>query len=185
MPVKATHIAEKARDAFLFPLFSTGKSGTFCVKSFAKKFSVSDRTAWVYYTNAKKAYEAITDDWNACIRQMDSEVLQTIKDSLKAPYETAAELQGEIESIQTIIEQGYILRKIKVGGEKDEREIYEPIKTSQLVQLHRIMDEKRDRIAKIRGDYQEQEQQDTDEVVTAKSLTREELQERIKNLEKD
>ena len=183
MPVKATHIAEKARDAFLFPLFSTGKSGTFCVKSFAKKFSVSDRTAWVYYTDAKKAYEAITDDWNACIRQMDSEVLQAIKDSLKAPYETAAELQGEIESIQTIIEQGYILRVIKVNG--DEREIYEPIKTSQLVQLHRIMDEKRDRIAKIRGDYQEQEQQPTDEVVTAKSLTREELQERIKNLEKD
>ena len=57
---------------------------------------------------------------------------------------------------------------------------------AEIEKLHKAKDAKIAKICDLLGYYgDDKKEESTDEVVTAKSLTREELQERIKNLEKD
>lgn len=58
-------------------------------------------------------------------------------------------LESEIFDIEKIIKKGYILKDLTIEGKKER--VKEFFKTYELAQWHKILNDKRDRLAKIQG----------------------------------
>ena len=185
-----SHEAKRQKVEFVLALLRKGVSKADILGKFAEKWvNVPKKTFDNYVEEARSLMQAEHKEISSKVIESIQSQAKTIVASVISKYEIVHKLQKDVEELELLIEQGYIYRRIVIDTGDDTEDVIEKKEgfgVAEIEKLHKAKDAKIAKICDLLGYYGEDKKEEiTDEVVTAKSLTREELQERIKNLEKD
>lgn len=185
-----SHEAKRQKVEFVLALLRKGVSTSDILRDIQVKWgNIPKKTVENYITEARTLLEAEHKEISSNVIESIQKQAKTIVASVISKYEIVHKLQKDVEELELLIEQGYIYRRIIIDVDEDTQDVIEKKEgfgVAEIEKLHKAKDAKIAKICDLLGYYgEDKEQQHTDEVITAKSLTREELQERIKNLEKD
>lgn len=120
------------------------------VSVFCEKFRCSDRTFDKFWKLANEAYKI---EREAIEKEKTKDTIENELELNRAQIITREKfiesLEAEIFDIEKIIKKGYILKDLTIEGKKER--VKEFFKTYELAQWHKILNDKRDRLAKIQG----------------------------------
>ena len=181
MPKKAPpKLTQEAHDYFLDVIVNFGNVSK-AVREFAKAQNKSEKWGWGQYGAVKRDFEAQHANINEQIEKDAISIQESIKGALKTKFEYILDLENEIQSLCDTLEKGYIVKTIKVRGE--EREKVQIFEAKEYKQFADMIKDKREQLFKLRNFYTEEViKQAAQEVLTAKGLTDEERERKIKEI---
>lgn len=141
----------------MLKLWNEGKRGkTYFYELLGTEFQLSKARALQIYDIVEK--EASSAVISAQMDEIQGNAKEMAKTALLKQNEIAKQIQDEIEELQRMIKDGYILRKIVIPaqGETQEPTILEKEEVFgvwELEQLHKIVDRKRAELNKVLGYY--------------------------------
>lgn len=117
---------------------------------FGEKWQTPSRTFDRYLQKANEAYKLEREAINELkTKEYTESELEAVKTQIITREKFIESLESEIFDIEKIIKKGYILKDLTIEGKKER--VKEFFKTYELAQWHKILNDKRDRLAKIQG----------------------------------
>lgn len=184
-----SHEIKRQKVEYVLSLLRNGMGTSAIYAKMCEKWGkLSTRTIDNYIEEARWLIQAEHKEISSKVIESIQTQAKTIVASVIGKYEIVHKLQKDVEELELLIEQGYIYRRIVIDVDEDTQDVIEKKEgfgVAEIEKLHKAKDAKIAKICELLGYYgDDKKEEEQDEVITAKSLTREELQERIKNLEK-
>jgi len=117
---------------------------------FVSKWQLSERQFVRHWNQANEAYKNERETINELkTKEYTESELEAVKTQIITREKFIESLESEIFDIEKVIKKGYILKDLTIEGKKER--VKEFFKTYELAQWHKILNDKRDRLAKIQG----------------------------------